>query len=68
MLAPALLHHLVDRMHTRMALSDALRMFADELDDPSADLVVRGTLTGPRSAADPDGGPNRTRSPLPSAD
>ncbi|WP_250213602.1 type II secretion system F family protein [Acrocarpospora catenulata] len=41
--APSLRPHLralVDRMHTRMALGDALRMFADELDDPSADLVV----------------------------
>ncbi|GAA1008962.1 type II secretion system protein [Acrocarpospora pleiomorpha] len=45
--APSLRPHLrslVDRMHTRMALSDALRMFADELDDPSADLVVAALI------------------------
>ncbi|HLU71312.1 MAG TPA: type II secretion system F family protein [Nonomuraea sp.] len=41
--APSLRPHLralVDRLHTRMALSDALSRFADDLDDPSADLVV----------------------------
>jgi Flp pilus assembly protein TadB len=34
------LHTLVDRLHTRMPMPDALRRFADDLDDPSADLVV----------------------------
>jgi tight adherence protein B len=41
--APSLRPHLralVDRLHTRMALPDALTRFADDLDDPSADLVV----------------------------
>jgi Flp pilus assembly protein TadB len=34
------LRSLVDRMHTRVPLPDALRHFADDLNDPSADLVV----------------------------
>jgi len=41
--APALqppLRTLVDRLHTRMPMPDALRRFADELNDPSADLVI----------------------------
>ncbi|MBW8484707.1 type II secretion system F family protein [Actinomadura parmotrematis] len=41
--APALqrpLRDLVDRLHTRVPMPDALRRFADDLDDPSADLVV----------------------------
>ncbi|MFI6506756.1 type II secretion system F family protein [Streptosporangium sp. NPDC050855] len=45
--APTLRPHLrsmVDRLHTRMALPDALRLFADELDDPSADLVVAALI------------------------
>ncbi|MER5619899.1 type II secretion system F family protein [Streptosporangium sp. NPDC002544] len=45
--APTLRPHLrsmVDRLHTRMALPDALRRFADELDDPSADLVVAALI------------------------
>ncbi|GII90945.1 type II secretion system F family protein [Sinosporangium siamense] len=45
--APMLRPHLrslVDRLHTRMALPDALRIFADELDDPSADLVIAALI------------------------
>ncbi|SDG66971.1 Flp pilus assembly protein TadB [Sinosporangium album] len=45
--APMLRPHLrslVDRLHTRMPLPDALRMFADELDDPSADLVIAALI------------------------
>lgn len=45
--APSLRPHLramVDRMHTRMALPDALRLFADELADPSADLVIAALI------------------------
>ncbi|MEV7967309.1 type II secretion system F family protein [Sphaerisporangium sp. NPDC088356] len=45
--APMLRPHLrsmVDRLHTRMPLADALRMFADELDDPSADLVIAALI------------------------
>ncbi|MFJ2031538.1 type II secretion system F family protein [Streptosporangium sp. NPDC087985] len=43
MLRPHLLA-LVDRLHTRMPLPDALRLFAEELDDPSADLVVAALI------------------------
>ncbi|WP_157250577.1 type II secretion system F family protein [Nonomuraea typhae] len=49
--APMLRPHLrvlVDRLHTRMALPDALRLFADELDDPSADLVVAALILNAR--------------------
>lgn len=49
--APQLQPHLralVDRLHTRMALPDALRMFADELDDPSADLVIAALILNSR--------------------
>ncbi|GAA1279107.1 type II secretion system protein [Planotetraspora silvatica] len=45
--APSLqapLRALVDRLHTRVPLADALRMFADELADPSADLVVAALI------------------------
>ncbi|GHE33798.1 type II secretion system protein [Streptosporangium violaceochromogenes] len=49
--APTLRPHLralVDRLHTRMPLPDALRLFADELDDPSADLVVAALILNAR--------------------
>ncbi|WP_113698872.1 type II secretion system F family protein [Nonomuraea lactucae] len=49
--APMLRPHLralVDRLHTRMALPDALALFADELDDPSADLVVAALILNSR--------------------
>jgi len=49
--APMLRPHLralVDRLHTRMALPDALARFADELDDPSADLVVAALILNSR--------------------
>jgi Flp pilus assembly protein TadB len=45
--APSLQPHLrelVDRLHTRMPLADALRLFADDLDDPSADLVIAALI------------------------
>ncbi len=45
--APTLQPHiraLVDRLHTRMSLPDALHRFADELNDPSADLVVAALI------------------------
>ncbi|MFG1703436.1 type II secretion system F family protein [Nonomuraea sp. M3C6] len=45
--APTLRPHLramIDRLHTRMALPEALALFADELDDPSADLVVAALI------------------------
>ncbi|MEV0967316.1 type II secretion system F family protein [Microtetraspora glauca] len=47
MLRPHLLA-LVDRLHSRMPLADGLRMFADELDDPSADLVVAALILNSR--------------------
>ncbi len=49
--APTLRPHLralVDRLHTRMPLPDALREFADELDDSSADLVVAALILNAR--------------------
>lgn len=49
--APTLRPHLralVDRLHTRMPLPGALRLFADELDDPSADLVVAALILNAR--------------------
>ncbi|SEG99419.1 Flp pilus assembly protein TadB [Nonomuraea solani] len=49
--APTLRPHLramVDRLHTRMALPDALARFADELDDPSADLVIAALILNSR--------------------
>ncbi|SDH81213.1 type II secretion system F family protein [Nonomuraea jiangxiensis] len=49
--APTLRPHLramIDRLHTRMALPDALALFADELDDPSADLVVAALILNSR--------------------
>ncbi|MEV7967320.1 type II secretion system protein [Sphaerisporangium sp. NPDC088356] len=45
--APTIQPHLValvDRLHTRMPLSDALHRFADDIDDPSADLVVAALI------------------------
>ncbi|GAA2085583.1 type II secretion system F family protein [Actinomadura alba] len=49
--APVLQPHLrilVDRMHTRMPMGDALRRFADDLDDPSADLVIGALILNAR--------------------
>ncbi|MBN6056453.1 type II secretion system F family protein, partial [Nonomuraea sp. RK-328] len=49
--APMLRPHLralIDRLHTRMALPEALALFADELDDPSADLVVAALILNAR--------------------
>jgi Flp pilus assembly protein TadB len=49
--APVLHSHLrilVDRLHTRMPMADALRRFADDLDDPSADLVVGALILNAR--------------------
>jgi Flp pilus assembly protein TadB len=49
--APTLRPHLramIDRLHTRMALPQALALFADELDDPSADLVVAALILNSR--------------------
>lgn len=49
--APALqqpLRTLVDRLHTRMPMPEALRRFADDLNDPSADLVVAALILNAR--------------------
>ncbi|WP_433464539.1 type II secretion system F family protein [Spirillospora sp. CA-128828] len=45
--APALqqpLRGLVDRLHTRVPMPEALRRFADDIDDPSADLVIAALI------------------------
>lgn len=45
--APALqqpLRDLVDRLHTRVPMPEALRRFAGDLDDPSADLVIAALI------------------------
>jgi Flp pilus assembly protein TadB len=49
--APVLQPHLrilVDRLHTRMPMADALRRLADDLDDPSADLVIGALILNSR--------------------
>jgi Flp pilus assembly protein TadB len=49
--APSLaepLARLIDRLHTRMPMPDALRRFADDLDDPGADLIIAGLIINSR--------------------
>jgi Flp pilus assembly protein TadB len=49
--APSLIEplaRLVDRLHTRMPMPDALRRFADDLDDPGADLIIAGLIINSR--------------------
>jgi Flp pilus assembly protein TadB len=49
--APSLrepLTRLVDRLHTRMPMPDALRRFADDLDDPGADLIIAALIINSR--------------------
>ncbi len=49
--APAIrepLLKLVDRLHTRMPMPDALRLFAVDLDDPSADLIIAALVINSR--------------------
>jgi Flp pilus assembly protein TadB len=49
--APSLqepLARLVNRLHTRVPMPDALRRFADDLDDPSADLIVAALIINAR--------------------
>ena len=49
--APSLQPHLralVDRLHTRMPLPDALHRFADDLNDTSADLVIAALILNAR--------------------
>ncbi|MGD0559756.1 MAG: type II secretion system F family protein [Streptosporangiaceae bacterium] len=42
------LSRLVDRLHTRMPLDAALRRFADDMDDPSADLIIAALIINSR--------------------
>lgn len=42
------LARLVDRLHTRTPLPDALRRFADDLDDPGSDLIVAALIINAR--------------------
>jgi Flp pilus assembly protein TadB len=42
------LENLVDRLHTRDPMPDALRRFADELNDPSADLIIAALIINSR--------------------
>jgi Flp pilus assembly protein TadB len=49
--APAIrepLVRLVDRLHTRVPMPDALRMFAADLNDPSADLIIAALIINAR--------------------
>jgi len=39
---------LVDRLHTRMPMADALRLFAVDLDDASADLIIAALIINSR--------------------
>jgi Flp pilus assembly protein TadB len=42
------LENLVGRLHTRVPMPDALRRFADELNDPSADLIIVALIINAR--------------------
>jgi Flp pilus assembly protein TadB len=42
------LENLVDRMRSRVPMADALRRFADELNDPSADLIIAALIINAR--------------------
>ena len=42
------LQQLVDRLHTRVPMHQALRRFADELDDPSADMIIAALIINSR--------------------
>jgi Flp pilus assembly protein TadB len=49
--APSLrdpLERLVGRLHTRVPMPDALRLFADDLDDPGADLIIAALIINSR--------------------
>jgi Flp pilus assembly protein TadB len=49
--APSLhepLARLVDRLHTRMPMPEALRVFAADLDDPGADLIIAALIINAR--------------------
>jgi Flp pilus assembly protein TadB len=42
------LMRLVDRLHTRMPMHMALRRFAEDLDDPSADMIIAALIINSR--------------------
>ena len=42
------LARLVDRLHTRMPMHMALRRFAEDLDDPSADMIIAALIINSR--------------------
>ena len=42
------LERLVDRLHTRMPMGEALRRFADDLNDPAADLIIAALIINAR--------------------
>lgn len=42
------LERLVDRLHTRTPMPEALQRFADDLDDPGADLIVAALIINAR--------------------
>jgi len=42
------LQQLVDRLHTRVPMHQALRRFADDLDDPSADMIIAALIINSR--------------------
>jgi Flp pilus assembly protein TadB len=42
------LEDLVDRLHTRVPMPQALRRFADDLNDPSADLIIAALIINAR--------------------
>jgi Flp pilus assembly protein TadB len=42
------LENLVDRMRSRVPMADALRRFADDLNDPSADLIIAALIINAR--------------------
>jgi Flp pilus assembly protein TadB len=42
------LQRLVDRLHTRTPMPEALQRFADDLDDPGADLIVAALIINAR--------------------
>jgi Flp pilus assembly protein TadB len=49
--APSLIEPLaalVSRLHTRVPMPDALRVFADDLDDPGADLIIAALIINSR--------------------
>jgi Flp pilus assembly protein TadB len=49
--APSLLEpleRLVGRLHTRVPMPEALRMFADDLNDPGADLIIAALIINAR--------------------